>query len=261
VSEARVVGAAVGGRLRLFDAYGSLKQKHIGSQVVIVIYHRVCPTRCDWSATSISPHGFESQIRFFHEHFEILSLDRLWRDLQQGRVLPRKTVTISFDDGYRDSYVHALPILRKFAAPATFFLATGHIGSNKPFLWDTVGYLVHHAAAARLKLEELGTYSLKSVFDRRRASFVIREKLSHFPEQKRNKLMEKLEDICEVVIPADLGEQLNLSWEEVMRMNRDGFQFGAHSVTHPDLTKVPLEQARWEIHRSKEASRRDSGKK
>jgi peptidoglycan/xylan/chitin deacetylase (PgdA/CDA1 family) len=252
LSEARVIGAAVGKRLRFFDAYGFLKRKHIGSQVVIVFYHRVSPARCDWSASTISPQGFESQIRFLCENFEVLSLDQLWQDLQKNRALPKKAVVVSFDDGYRDNYVYAVPILGKYAVPATFFLTTGHVGFNKPFPWDKVGYLVHHAAAARLKLEELGTYSLKSAFGRRYAISAIWEKLKHFPEQKRDELIEKLAVICRVAIPADLGSRLNLSWEEAMEMSRDGFEFGAHSVTHPILTDLPPEQAKWEICRSKE---------
>ena len=243
--------AAAANRLHLFDAYAFLKRKRIGSQVAVANYHRVTMTKDDWSCETLSPQAFESQIRYFCENFSILSLDRLLLYLQQDRSLPKKTVAITFDDGYRDNYLYAFPILRKYAVPATFFLTTGHIGTSKLFWWDKVGYVVYHAAGTRLELEER-TYPLKSASDRRRAKLMIMKELKHLPEERKNELIEKLVDICRVDIPADLGKQLVLSWEEVEEMSQNGAQFGAHSATHPILANLPLEQARWEISRSKE---------
>lgn len=225
------------------------------------MYHRISEKRDDWSCYTLSPQAFESQIAYFRENFEILSLDQLSWHLLRDRPLPRKTVAVTFDDGYKDNYVYAFPILRKYAVPATFFLTTGHIGINKPFWWDKMGYLVYHAVPTRLKLEELGSYPLESAFDRRRAKLVITEKLNDLPEETKNKLIEKLANICRVEIPADLGRQLILSWEEVEKMSQDGAQFGAHSVTHAALTNLPLEQAKWEIRRSKEDIEERLGKK
>jgi len=252
-SETKVLVAATANRLRLLDAYAFLKRKQIGSQVVITMYHSVSVRKDGWCEPyTLSPRSFESQIRYFCENFEILSLDQLCENLQQGRSLPKKAVVITFDDGYRDNYLYAFPILRKYSVPATFFLTTGHIGVSKLFWWERLGYLVHHTGAARLNLEELGRYTLESAFDRRRASLMITEKLKHFPEERKNGLIERLADICGVDIPADLGNQLMLSWEEAEEMSQHGAQFGAHSVTHPILTNLPLKQAKWEMFQSKE---------
>jgi len=252
-SETKILVAAAANRLHVPDAYAFLKRKHIGSQVVIAMYHSVSVRKDGWcEAYTLSPESFESQIRYFCENFEILSLDQLCENLRQSRTLPKKAVAITFDDGYRDNYVNAFPILRKYGVPATFFLTTGHIGVSKLFWWERVGYLVQHTGAARLNLEELGRYALESAFDRRRACLMITEKLKHFPEEKKNDLMEKLADICGVDIPADLANQLTLSWEEAEEMSQHGAQFGAHSVTHPILTNLPLNQAKWEMFQSKE---------
>ena len=243
---------AAANRIRLLEVYAFLKRKHIGSQVVIATYHRVSMRKDKWPMENLSPESFESQIRYFCRNFEILSLEQLVRDLQQGRSLPKKAAVITFDDGYRDNYVYAFPILRKYAVPPTFFLTTSYIGGSKLFWWDKVGYLVHHTTAARLEVEELGRYALESEFDRRRATLMVVEKLYLFPEERKNGLLEKLADVCGVDIPGDLGSQLILSWEEVEEMSLDGVQFGAHSVTHPNLTNLPPEQAKWEICQSKE---------
>lgn len=252
-TETKALGAALLNGLGLFDAYAFLRRKRIGSQVAIVLYHRVCPRKDDWSLKSqMSLRTFESQIQYLRQNYLTLSLDELVRYLEQGKSLPKRAVVITFDDGYRDNYLHAFPILRKYRVPATFFLTTGHIGVEKPFWWDRVGYLVHHAMVRSLQLDELGTYSLRSAAHRRSATFAITDKLNGLPEEKKNDLIRKLPGVCRVDIPSDLGSQLVLSWDEVAEMSRDGAQFGAHSVTHPLLTSLSPEQAKWEICQSKE---------
>jgi peptidoglycan/xylan/chitin deacetylase (PgdA/CDA1 family) len=252
-------GASWLGRLRFFDAYAYLKRKHIGSQVAITTYHRVPFSRQNWSIRSqVTLRSFENQIQYLRQNFAILSLDELRQALQR-KSLPKRAVVITFDDGYRDNYLYAFPILKKYSIPAMFFLTTGHIGVGKPFWQDRVGYLIHHAMVGHLELDELGSYTIRSAFDRSRATFMIRDNLERLPEQRKNCLIEKLADVCRADIPDDFGSQLVLSWAEVEEMHQDGAEFGAHSVTHPFLTDLPSAQARWEIQQSKEDIERRLG--
>jgi peptidoglycan/xylan/chitin deacetylase (PgdA/CDA1 family) len=254
VLDPKKLAATIFSRLHLSDGYAFLKSKITGSHVAIMMYHRVTIRKDEWSLVStLAPERFESEIRYLCEHFSILSLEELCQYLQQDESLPIKAAAITFDDGYKDNYLCAFPILRRYRVPATFFLTTGHIGTSSLFWWDTVGYLVHHAEISRLQLDELGTYRLETVSDRSRANSEIINRLNCLSEDRKNDLIEQLADICKAKIPAELGSQLILSWDEVREMSRDGAQFGAHSVTHPNLTSLPLEQARSEILESKKA--------
>jgi peptidoglycan/xylan/chitin deacetylase (PgdA/CDA1 family) len=77
---------------------------------------------------------FEAYCRLFSERFEVIKLseqlDRLGRSTAGG------TLSITFDDGYLDNYEKAAPILERLGLPATFFLATGFIGSDEVAWWD-----------------------------------------------------------------------------------------------------------------------------
>jgi len=238
-------------RLGFFDAYAFLKRMYVGSQVVIMMYHRVSPYDEGWSLRPLNPRIFEEQIRYFSRSYAILSLDELARYLRRGESPPKKAVVITFDDGYRDNYLHAFPILRKYRAPATIFLITGHIGGGELFWFDKVRYIVHHTDVKRLELEELGSYRLESASERAVEGATIVEKLIGLPYDRKNFLIRKLFDISGVEVPADLANQLILSWQEVLEMSRAGIQFGAHSVTHPALDKLPTARAEWEISQSK----------
>lgn len=238
-------------QLGILDAYALLRRWISKSHVAILTYHRVCPHKDKWSFESLSLKNFETQIKYISRNYEILSLDKLVEGIQSGKSLPKKAVVVTFDDGYKDNYLHAYPIFQKYHIPATIFLATGYINTGKLFWWDKVAYIIHHTSLKKLKLENLGSYSLQSELDKSRANSIITERLKKFPENKKNLLIEKLLDICQVEIPSDLGKKLILSWEEVKEMSNEGVAFGAHSVSHPILINIPLKQAKKEIIQSK----------
>lgn len=96
----------------------------------ILAYHSVSSNRKD--ALAVTPQNFEKQMDYLHKKaFNIISLDKCVEFFKQGRNLLKKTVCITFDDGYKDNYENAFPILKKYKFPATIFLITDLIGTNK----------------------------------------------------------------------------------------------------------------------------------
>jgi peptidoglycan/xylan/chitin deacetylase (PgdA/CDA1 family) len=168
-----------------------------------------------------------------------------------GKDVPKRTVVLTFDDGYKDNYVYAYPILERYGIPATVFLATGHVGSDELIWCDKVGYAIHNTLLRRLDLGSFGSYLLQSQRDRYDASTAMNERLKRLPEEGRSLVISRLLDVCQVEIPRDLGRELYLSWDQVRQMDRKSITFGAHSVSHPDLTSMSLERARGELVRSK----------
>jgi len=239
-------------RLGLLHTYAFLKRKGIGSQVTIMWYHRISPTRDDWSLEALSPKSFERQIVYLCRTCQILPLGKLMACLREGKSLPDRVAAITIDDGYKDNYLYAYPILRKFQVPATIFLTTGHIGTPNLFWWDKVGYLIQHTSVERLRLGEHYSYRLESPTKRRYAHLSITEKLKDLPDAQKNLIIEDLVNVAGVHIPYSVGQQLILSWTEVSEMSRNGVDFGAHTVTHPILTMTPPEEARREIAQSRE---------
>jgi peptidoglycan/xylan/chitin deacetylase (PgdA/CDA1 family) len=249
-NKAKALVAATFARARLSDSYAFLRRQLVKSQVVLVMYHRVSPEKNE-RFLEVSPQDFESQIEYFAQNYEILSLDEIVQCLLRRESLPRKAIAITFDDGYKDNYVYAYPILRKNSVPATIFLTTGHISTGKPIWWDIVKYVVQHARTEVLQMDELGEYSLKSGLERSRTLSIIIEKLDSLPEQEKSLFVGQLVETSGVHIPIDLGNQLMLSWDDVREMSRNEVDFGSHSVTHPRLTSISLNQAMWEIRCSK----------
>lgn len=233
-------------------AYGSLRSRLVRQQAAILAYHRVDrPTNHPWSLTAVTPENFELEMRYLRRRYHVISLNELSDALNDSKTLPPNAAVVTFDDGYKDNYIHAYPILKKYDIPATVFLTTGHIGTGDLFWLDKVRHIIWNTGLATLELGELGIYHLTSEESRRGAAYTINARLKTLLVKDRDEFIERLSKLSGVDIPPDLGKELILSWDEVREMSRNGIDFGAHTVSHPILSKLPLETARKEILDSK----------
>ena len=197
----------------MLKAYGSLRDHLTGPAVRILAYHRVNPRYEFPSDVPLaSPEDFEEEIRYLTRKYRVIPLMELCRNLTNRDRIPSDAVVITFDDGYRDNYRYAYPILRKYGVPATIFLATGHIDSGTPFWWDRLGYAVHKTAQERLSLNGLGAYSLKTDRERTVALRTISARLKELPDDEKNMVIEELVRRAGLDAPLELGREMVLSW-------------------------------------------------
>jgi peptidoglycan/xylan/chitin deacetylase (PgdA/CDA1 family)/folate-dependent phosphoribosylglycinamide formyltransferase PurN len=104
-------------------------------KALIVLFHRV-DDRCKGDPISCTPVDFEDFCRFFQRFFRVVSLGQLLDRLEGGQDISRHLV-ITFDDGYRDNFATAAPILQKLGLPGCFFVATNFMESNRVPWWDS----------------------------------------------------------------------------------------------------------------------------
>lgn len=245
------LGASVAGHSGLLNTYSLVRRQFTKSQVTILMYHHVSSESPPWLLGAVASNDFEREIAHLCKVTRIVPIDWLVNQLYQGRDIPSKAVCITFDDGYKDNYNFAYPILRKYNAPATIFLTTGYIESSETF-WDyKLRFAVWNTGVTTFDIAGLGSYRLKSPRDRLLAMNKIQADLLKLPEREKNLLIEKLLKVLGVDIPNRFGERFMLSWEEILEMIENGISFGAHTVTHPTLTRLAIEEAREEIIRSK----------
>jgi peptidoglycan/xylan/chitin deacetylase (PgdA/CDA1 family) len=125
-----------------FDRIASIHAGHLtarvltrrfNSRIPILMYHSICDElggRHPYYETNTSPRVFEQQMRYLHENgYSPLSLDGAIDWLQSPRS-GQKPVVITFDDGYRDFYTAAYPVLGKYGLTATMFVVSGFIGDQ-----------------------------------------------------------------------------------------------------------------------------------
>jgi peptidoglycan/xylan/chitin deacetylase (PgdA/CDA1 family) len=118
--------------------------------IPILMYHSICVDRekeiHPYFHINTTSEVFEKQMHYLHENkYQIINLNKALSLMNSKKINKEKYVVITFDDGYRDFFTEAYPILKKYEFNATVFVATGHIGkllNNKPCLsWDEIRFL------------------------------------------------------------------------------------------------------------------------
>lgn len=107
----------------------------------ILMYHSVSPNALPQNRLAVSVNAFARQMQFLKEHhYNVLTLEEINGLIRQGKRLPPKTVAITFDDGYKDNYTYAFPILKKYNLAATIFIIINEVGrpQGDRLSWDEI---------------------------------------------------------------------------------------------------------------------------
>jgi peptidoglycan/xylan/chitin deacetylase (PgdA/CDA1 family) len=138
----------------------------------ILMYHRVADRTPGLAAPTfnVTPQHLREQLAgLLARGFEPWSLRRLVASQETGEAIPRKAFAVTFDDGYENNLLHALPILQEFKVPATIFLATAFLGSQQAFpsdVWSLAGSSQVPAASWRLlSIEQCHTLQESGLVD------------------------------------------------------------------------------------------------
>jgi len=102
--------------------------------IPILCYHRFGSRS---SQLAVSPAAFEAQMDYLARNgYQVIPLSRLTGFLERGEPIPRKSVVLTIDDGYRSTYEVAFPVLRKYGFQATVFLYSDFVGAPDALTWS-----------------------------------------------------------------------------------------------------------------------------
>src|SRR6187402_538826 len=112
----------------------SLRRK-FENRGVVLMYHRVADISADPWMLAVKPENFEQQLKLLKEKYNVIPVSELVYQISNNK-LKRHNIAITFDDGYNDNYINAIPALEKYRCPASFFIATKFSGMKTYFWWD-----------------------------------------------------------------------------------------------------------------------------
>ncbi len=206
---------------------------------VILCFHRVV----DGSPDLYSSLGAQADLsRFKHQMkalsrlFSIIPFSVLVDQIKRGRIGPRSLV-LTFDDGFRDSYTNVFPVLKEHRLPALFLLSPSMIGSSGLFWQHEPWCLLNNRD--HMKPFEWGGrwWDLTSNSAREELNDFIRKNLFHATQSEREKMLAKLRDKLSSGLPDSTTGRLMLSSDEISEMKKSGLvELGAHAMTHAPLS-------------------------
>lgn len=224
-----------------------MREAFLQSRQVILLYHRIARIESDPWSLCVTPEHFS-------EHLEVLRDCRLTelryvKPSTDGQGVP--SVIITFDDGYADNYYQALPLLRRYGIPATFFIAAGYIGESREFWWDELEKIVFQSATLSGILAFLEHFHLESQRSRSALYFKLYKYLQPMAHQTRRRLLNRLLQWTGQSATARDSHRV-MTCNEICALARNNLvQIGAHTVTHPKLASQPPAIQKAEVRQSK----------
>ncbi len=227
------------------------------AEAFVLTYHRVLNDRRKEAlfvqpGMYVSVENFRRQLLALKERFDIVPLGELVDRIGAGKSVGG-CCAITFDDGWRDNFTCAFPVLDELQVPATVFLATGFVGTRRLFWPEELSFYLSRlavresaksSAAVSRFLEEVGDGGGDEGAFLDRAIAVMKGR----PVPERENILAHVRSVSSV---HPTGRAL-MSWEEAARMQAGGLiRFESHTSRHEMLDKLPLPQAEEEIVRSR----------
>ncbi len=229
---------------------------------MILGYHRVVADAAQAERDAIyglvtSAETFERHLELVREEYDVLPLDEAIKVLRGERKATRPVAAITFDDGYRDLYDEALPVLKRLGMPATVFVPTAYMGTTKLLDHDRIYWLALKASereidlAAPLTRAGLAPEKVSAICaDPRPLS--LAEHIVYLPSEIRERIMGQVEETLGGSLGRPAGADL-LTWEMIAEMTEAGISFGSHTDRHPVLTLEAEDEIERELLSSKRA--------
>lgn len=221
-------------------------------RLTVLAYHRITdPSAPDFRGfepnVSATPELFEAQMAYVKARFNVISLADLVAWFQQKKPLPPAPLLITFDDGYLDNYENAFPILKKYAFPALIFLMTSGMETpTKWAWWDECAELFRQTRQTHANLPLLG--KVETLDETTRNRFM--EKLKTRPNAEKQAIVGQLPALLGVE-PLSAQKPFFMNWEQVNELVANGVACQPHTVNHPILTRISVDEVRQELAESK----------
>ena len=240
---------------------------------IILMYHRIASAPVDPWDLCVSPEYFEEQVRYISENFQVVTMCELTARARTNESL-RNYIAITFDDGYRDNFTAAKPILEKYNVPATFYLTTRFTADRKSFWWDELEQLILTTTRLPEKITlRIGHNNFTADLGAAHIlSDTAEKEISewHYGHPLYNARLKLFYDLWAAIRPASITEQHRVMHElqawadtdihlpplmneaQVKQLsNASLLEIGAHTVNHPALGHLSPEEQRHEIQESR----------
>jgi peptidoglycan/xylan/chitin deacetylase (PgdA/CDA1 family) len=231
------------------------KKRNNKDRITILAYHDISDK--DYLNLHVPSEVFLSHVECLIEQgYNIISLKEAVNVLKKesNEPIPEKAVVITFDDVYSSFYKTVFPIVKQFEIPVTIFLCTEPVENRIPPFVDALIYAFDNTSKESIDLTDMGleSYSLKSKLLKENALYKINDYSKEMNVVDRGNLLAYIFDLMGVRFPSQELSKEVLSWDEIIEMSRNGLvEFGAHTMNHPSLSRVSLDEVRCEIWASR----------
>ncbi|MCA9055430.1 MAG: polysaccharide deacetylase family protein [Planctomycetaceae bacterium] len=220
--------------------------------LIVLNYHRIglpAGSLFDQGVYSATIESFAEQLQCIAQHCDVIGV----RDLERALLDPNGSYAlITFDDGYRDNYEAAFPVLQSLRLPAVFFLTSGFLDDGLLAWWDEIAWMVR--MSPRSEIVENRWTNTAVPFDLPEREQAVRTLLATFKQLPWTETKPFLDFLADATgsgrCPHETAAAVWMTWDMVREMHASGMSIGGHTVNHPILARLSAEQQHFEITHS-----------
>lgn len=235
--------------------------------VPILLYHRVAESQTDPQLLCVSPKHFYEHLEILKKSLKSVSLDKLITDKNKGLIHPNQ-FAITFDDGYKDNFFNAKPILNQLGIEATVFITGINIGNSREFWWDELERIIFKSKDMPNFIEVVinGSHYCWKIEDDNNLSNIAPTDFKNWDITKTNDLTSRqsmYRSLCTLMHPLNNGDcekvldelrehvqiapdgrltHQTMTVDEIVSLVNDGLiKIGGHTMTHSVLSSLPVD--------------------
>jgi peptidoglycan/xylan/chitin deacetylase (PgdA/CDA1 family) len=229
---------------------------YTGNTPMVLLFHRVDNLSTDPYLLAVSQENFHAQVSFLKKEYNLLSTEEFAGCLTSRKRLPKKTILLTFDDGYADNLYKAIPILENLGAEALFFITTSLLGTDKEFWWDELEriFLLTKDLPPILRFvtgKQEHEFTTGSAEEARKTFNQLHPIIKYQHYETRDKLLAYFRKWAGI---GDTGRATHrvMNWEEVKTFSQSkSAVIGAHTLHHSPLSIFNYQTQLEEIGQSK----------
>lgn len=238
-------------RSGLLKTVGRFRQ----SGAVILMYHSVLedPRSQDsyLGEMSYSRDLFRDHMELLARRYHPVSLEEISRFVTGQAELPRRSVAVTFDDGYTDNYEVAAPVLKQAGVPATFYATVDSVDRRR-LPWPSHLRFMLRSTKREKWVDASGrSWPLSSQIEREAALMRSCDECCKLVGAAQDQYIARLSGELDIQVPADSGA-LMMDYAQMRSLVKQGHIVGSHTLSHPNMAYVEPETARRELAESKQ---------
>lgn len=231
------------------------------SRPTVLTFHGVAAEApghlCNYEGLHLYTPLFERLMTFVAARYRAVSLANLVDWLEGRRKLPDRAVVVTFDDGYRNVFTNAAPILKRLKIPATLYVATDFVYGGKMLWTDRLLSALYLSREPRILIEWSGgsfDMPLSNDADKVAADRRLLAVCKSLPDAERVALLARIVErlgVDESRLSLAWPDHAPISPDELKRLPDFGIEVGSHTCSHAIVKRMTPHQAAHELAESK----------